>query len=90
MMLWKNIKEDKSPNWPYRILITGGSGSGKTNVLFNSINHKGSKDSSEAKYKFLTNKRESADLKHLNNSKTFTECSNDVVDIFKTLRIQSK
>ena len=36
----ENIKE-LNPNWkqisdhPYRILITGGSGSGKTNLLFN-------------------------------------------------------
>ena len=33
--------KENSPNWsqipdhPYRILITGGSGSGKTNSLFN-------------------------------------------------------
>ena len=40
----ENIKEH-NPNWsqtpdhPYRILITGVSGSGKTNSLFNLINH---------------------------------------------------
>ena len=39
----ENIKEH-NPNWPqipdhpYRILIIGGSGSGKTNSLFNLIN----------------------------------------------------
>ena len=39
----QNIKEH-NPNWsqiphhPYRILITGGSGSGKTSSLFNLIN----------------------------------------------------
>ena len=39
----ENIKEH-NPNWPqipdhlYRILITGGSGSGKKNSLFNFIN----------------------------------------------------
>ena len=39
----ENIKEH-NPNWPqipdhlYRILITGGSGSGKKNSLFNLIN----------------------------------------------------
>ena len=42
------VKEDlreHNPNWPqipdhlYRILVIGGSGSGKTNPLFNLINH---------------------------------------------------
>ena len=41
----ENIKEHH-PNWsqipdhPYRILIIGGSGSAKTNLLFNLINQK--------------------------------------------------
>ena len=41
----ENIKED-NPNWsqisdhPYRILIIGGSRSGKTNASLNLINHK--------------------------------------------------
>ena len=40
----QDIKEH-NPNWtefhdhPYRILIVGGSGSGKTNALLNLINH---------------------------------------------------
>ena len=40
----ENIKEH-NPNWPqiphhpYRILMIGGSGSGKTNSLFNLIKH---------------------------------------------------
>ena len=40
----ENMKEH-TPNWqqipdyPYRILIIGGSESGKTNSLFNLINH---------------------------------------------------
>ena len=38
----ENIKENNSnwsqiPDYPYRILIIGGSGSGKTNSLFNLI-----------------------------------------------------
>ena len=64
-----NIKEH-NPNWlqisdhPYRILITGGSGSRKRNSLFNLINEKPdidkiylyAKDPYEPKYKFLINK----------------------------------
>ena len=40
----KENKKERNPNWPqipdhpYRILIIGGSGSGKTNSLFNLIN----------------------------------------------------
>ena len=39
-----NIKEDNPnypeiPDHPYRILVTGGSGSGKTNALLNLVNH---------------------------------------------------
>ena len=51
---------------PYRILIAGCSGSGKTNVLFNLINNQPdidkiylyAKDSYKAKYQYLINKRE--------------------------------
>ena len=67
----ENTKEN-NPNWPqildhpYRILINGGSESGKTNSLFNLINEEPdidkiylyAKDSYEAKYQFLINKRE--------------------------------
>ena len=34
-----NLKWRYIPNHPYRILITGGSGSGKTNALFNLISN---------------------------------------------------
>ena len=43
-MLRKKPIKEHNPNWPqipehpYRILIIGGSGSGKTNSLFNLIN----------------------------------------------------
>ena len=45
IILQKNMKEH-NPNWlqlpdlPYRILITGGCGSWKTNSLFKLISHK--------------------------------------------------
>ena len=60
-----------NPNWPqfsdhpYRILIIGGSGSRKTNSLFNLINQKPNIDKTylfaddpyEAKYQFLLTKK---------------------------------
>ena len=64
-------------DYPYRILITGGSGSGKTNALLNLINNQQcidkiylyAKDPYEAKYKFLINKRKSIGIKHFNDLK---------------------
>ena len=50
-------KRPQIPDHPYRILIIGGSGSGKTNSLFNLINEPDidkiylyAKDQNEAKY----------------------------------------
>ena len=81
------------PDHPYRILIIGGSGSGKTNPLLNLIkNHLDldkiflyAKDPYEAKYQFLINKRESTGLKHFNNPKAFIEYSNDMQDVYKNI-----
>ena len=36
----------------------------------------------KSKYQFLINKKESTGLKHFNDSKIFTEYSNDIVDIY--------
>ena len=88
-----------NPNWPqstdhpYRLLIIGGFGSGKTILLFNLINQQPdihkiylyAKDPSEAKYQFLINKWESTGLKHLNDCKAFTEYSNDTDGIYKNV-----
>ena len=81
------------PDNPYRILIIGGSGSGKTNALLNLINNQPdidkiylyAKDPYEAKYQFLINKRESTGLKHFNDLKAFTEYSNDMQDVYKNI-----
>ena len=45
------------PDHPYRILIVGGSGSGKANALLNLINNQSAKEPYEAKYQYLINKR---------------------------------
>ena len=44
------------------------------------------KDPYEAKYELLINKRESARINHFNDSKAFTEYSNDMGDICKTIK----
>ena len=84
-----NLKRPYIPDHPYRMLIIGGSGSGKANALLNSISDQLHidqiylyvKDTYEAKYQFLINKRESTGLKHLNDSKAFIENSNDMQDV---------
>ena len=81
------------PDHPYRILIIGGSGSGKTNGLLNLINNQldiakiylYAKDPYETKHQFLTNKRESTGLKHFNNPKAFIEYSNNMQDVYKNI-----
>ena len=88
-----------NPNWPYipdhpyRILIIGGSGSGKTNALLNLINNQPdidkiylyAKDPYEDKYQFLIKKRENIGLKHFNDPKAFIEYSNDMHDVYKNI-----
>ena len=81
------------PDHPYRILIIGGSGSGKTNALLNLINNQPdideiylyAKDPYEAKYQFLINKKESTWLKHFNDPKAFIEYSNNIEDVYKNI-----
>ena len=61
----------------YRILIAGGSGSGKTNALLNLINNQPdidkiylyAKDPYEKKYQYLIDKREKVGLSHFNDPK---------------------
>ena len=86
-----------NPNWSYipdhshRILIIGGSGSGKTNALLNLINNQPdidkiylyAKDPYEDKYQFSRNKRESIGLKHFNDPKAFIEYLNGMHDAYK-------
>ena len=79
-----NEKWPYIPDHSYRILIIGGSGSGKTNTLLNLINEQKDIDKiylyaldlSEFKYEYLIKNRENAGIKHLNGLKAFIECSN--------------
>ena len=78
---------------PYRILIIGGSRSGKTNALFNLINNQQdidkiylyAKDPYEKKYQYLINKREKVGINHFNDPKAFMEYSNDMQDVYKNI-----
>ena len=80
----ENIIEHNSrwhyiPDHPYRILIIGGSRSGKTNASLNLINNQPdidkiylyAKDPYEAKYQYLIKKREKVGLDHFNDPKAF-------------------
>ena len=90
----KNNKEHNKkwpyiPDHPYKILIIGGSGSGKTNALFNLINKQHvidkiylyAKDLNEPKYEILIKKRENAGINHLNDPNAFNECFNVMDDV---------
>ena len=98
------INENKTKynkNWPpyipdhsYRILIVGGSGSGKTNVLLNLMEKQPpdidklylyAKDPYEAKYQYLINEREGVGIDHFNDPKAFIEYSNDMLDVYKNI-----
>ena len=78
------------PDHPYRILIIGGSGSGKTNLLLKLIENQPdidkiylyTKDSYESKYQYLINKRKGVDINHFKDPKAFTEYSNDMHDVY--------
>ena len=73
--------------------MVGGSGYGKKKSLLNLINNESdfdkiylyAKDPYEAKYQLLISKRESTDLKYLNNVKAFLEYSNDMDDFYKKI-----
>ena len=97
----KNNKEHNE-EWPYipdhayRILIIGGSQSGKTNTLLNLIKEQDKHDVidkiylyavdlSEPKYEYLIKKRENVGIKPLNNPNAFIECSNTMNDVYENI-----
>ena len=91
--------KEHNPNWPEttdyprRIVIVGGSESGKTIALFNLINHEPDIEKTllyakypyEAKYQLLINKRKSTGLKYVSDSKDFIGYPNDMDGIYKNI-----
>ena len=82
------------PDHPYKIIIIGGSGSGKTNALINLINEQNdidriywyTRDLSEPKYEYLIKKREDVRIKHLNNPNALIKCSNTMDDVYENIK----
>ena len=95
-----NKKKSSSENddWPFRMLIIGPSGYGKTNTLLHLINnfhpidkiYLYAKDTDEKKYQYLINKREQAGIKNLNDPRAFIEYSNDMNDVLENINNYNK
>ena len=88
-----NEKWSYIPDHPYRILITDGSGSRKTNTLLNLINEQNdidkiylyARDLNKPKYKILIKKSEDVGIKHLNDPNAFIKCSNTMDDVYENI-----
>ena len=93
-LTWSQISDH-----PYRILIIGGSESGKTNTLRNLTKQQGddnytvldktylyAKDSYKPKYQYLITKYKSKVLKNLENLKNFVEYFNNMKDVYKNMQ----
>ena len=91
----KNNKNNDK-NWPFRMLIIGSSGSGKTNTLLHLIQKLNNsnpidkiylyaKDLSKPKYEFLINNCKNAGIKNHNDPNAFIEYSNTMDDVFSNI-----
>ena len=77
------------------MLIIGPSGSGKTNTLLHLIDtfhpidkiYLYAKDTDEDKNQYLTNKREQAGIKNLNDPHAFIEYSSDMSDVLEDKKV---
>ena len=96
----QSVEINNNPNWPYipdhpyRILIIGGPGLGKTNVLLNLIKHQRPfidkiylylKDQFEAKYQLLINGREKVVIEMLKNPKPLIGFSKTIDEVYENL-----
>ena len=94
------VEINHNPNWPdipdhlYRILIIGGSESGKTNVLLNLIKHQQPdidkiylyvKDPFESKYQLFIIGREKVEIEILKNPKAFIDYSQTICIFYENL-----
>ena len=104
----QSVEINHNPNWPYipdhpySILIVGGSGSGKNNVLLKLIKNQQPdidriylyiKDPFESKYQLLINGKERVGIEILKNPKTFIDYSQTIdmfMKIWKTVIQQRK
>ena len=94
----KNTSSSENNNWPFRMLITGPSDSGKTNALLNLINNLHpidkiylyAKDLHKPKYEYLINKRKQAGIKNLNDPHAFIEYSDDINDVLDDINNYNK
>ena len=96
----QSFEINHNPKWPYildhiyRILIIGGSGSGKTNLLLNLVKHLQIdigkiylyvKDPFESKYQLRINGRENVGIKQIKNPVSFIDYFQKVDDIYQNL-----
>ena len=88
-----NEKWSYIPDHPYRTMMVGGSGLGKTNALLNLINEQYdidkiylyAKDLSKPKYEYLIKKPENAGIRHLNDPNAFIKCFNKMDDVYENI-----
>ena len=73
------------PDYPYRILIIGGSGSRKTNPLLNLINEQDDIDKIYLYAKNLSEPKYGFGIKYCNDPNAFIECSNTMVDVYENI-----
>ena len=98
----KKTSSSENDDWPFRMLIIGSSGSGKTNTLLHLIDkfhpidkiYLYVKDTDEniqeQKYEYLINKREQVGIKNLNDPHAFIEYSNDMNDVLEDINNYNK
>ena len=88
-----NEKWSYIPDHPYRTMMVGGSGLGKTNALLNLINEQYdidkiylyAKDLSKPKYEYLIKKPKNAGIRHLNDPNAFIKCFNTMDDVYENI-----